>query len=174
MDIEAEIPSSPTHIVLVVYCCTTAYHRLKGWKWHPFIFYFVIYFAFLIPNPQYREVPRLGVESELQLLATATAKPDLSQVCSQHHTSWQQWILNQLSEARNRTCILMDASWIINPLSHTGTPDTHLLSHHCYGPGTRLWVLCFMFFHKTAVDVSVRAGMWSGGSTEEGVIHCGC
>ena len=47
------------------------------------------------------EVPRLAVESELQLPAysTAIATPDLSQVC------------NLLSEARNCTHILMDTSW---------------------------------------------------------------
>ena len=43
-------------------------------------------FIFLGPNPRHMEVPRLGVESELQLLAytTATATPDLSHVCDIH------------------------------------------------------------------------------------------
>ena len=56
------------------------------------------------------EVPRLGVESELQLLAysTATAMRDLSLVCDLHHSSRQCWILNPLSEARDRTRNLMD------------------------------------------------------------------
>ena len=31
---------------------------------------------------------------------------------------WQQWILNPLSEARDWTCILLDTSWVCNPLSH--------------------------------------------------------
>ena len=58
------------------------------------------------------EVPRLGVESELQLPAhtTATALWDLSQVCDLHYTSWQRWILDPLSEARDGTRILMDTS----------------------------------------------------------------
>ena len=49
------------------------------------------------------EVPRLGVESELQLLAytTATETPDPSHVCDLHHSSWQHGILNPLSEARD-------------------------------------------------------------------------
>ena len=49
------------------------------------------------------EFPRLGVKLELQLLAytTATAMPDLSHVCDLHHSSWQHWILNPLSEARD-------------------------------------------------------------------------
>ena len=58
------------------------------------------------------EVPRLGVESELQLLAyaTATATPDPSHVCNLHHGSWQHWILIPLSEARDQIHHLMDPS----------------------------------------------------------------
>ena len=43
-------------------------------------FYLLIYLGFLGPHPRHMEVPRLGVESELQLPAstTATATPDLS------------------------------------------------------------------------------------------------
>ena len=60
------------------------------------------------------EVPRLGVKSELQLLAyaSATATRDLSHVCDLLHSSWQYWILNLLSEARDRTLILMDISQV--------------------------------------------------------------
>ena len=56
------------------------------------------------------EVPRLGVQLELWLLAysTATEMPDLSHVCDEHHSSWQRWVLNPLIEARDRTHILMD------------------------------------------------------------------
>ena len=58
------------------------------------------------------EIPRLGVESELQLLAytTATAAPDPSCVCNLHHSSGQSQILNPLSEARDQTHILMKTS----------------------------------------------------------------
>ena len=60
------------------------------------------------------EVPRLGVESELQLPAytTATATPDLSLICNLHHSSRHRQILNPLIEARDQTCDLMDASQI--------------------------------------------------------------
>ena len=59
------------------------------------------------------EVHRLGVESELQLLAytRATAMPDPSPTCDLHHNLLQcpqHWILNLLSGARDQTCILMD------------------------------------------------------------------
>jgi len=49
------------------------------------------------------EVPSLGVESELQLLAytTAPAMPDPSQICNLPHSSQQHQILNPLREARD-------------------------------------------------------------------------
>ena len=52
---------------------------------------------------RYMEVPRLGVELKLQLLAyaTDTAMWDLSHVCDLHHSSQQCQILNPLSEARD-------------------------------------------------------------------------
>ena len=55
------------------------------------------------------EVPRLGVESELELQAytTAMATQDLSCICDLHHSSWQCRILNPLSKARDQTYILM-------------------------------------------------------------------
>ena len=58
------------------------------------------------------EVPRLGVYLELQLPAytTATATPDPSHVCDLHHSSWQLWLLNPLSEARDQIRILTDTS----------------------------------------------------------------
>ena len=89
-----------------------------------FLFYFFIivdlqkstvvrFWGFLVssgPYPQHMEVPRLGVKSELQLLAytTATATPDPSRICSLYHSSWQCRILNPLSEARDGTCVLTD------------------------------------------------------------------
>ena len=59
-------------------------------------------------------VPRLGVESKLQLLAyaRATAMQDLNLVFDLHHSSQQCWILNPLSEAKDRTHFLMDLSQI--------------------------------------------------------------
>ena len=57
------------------------------------------------------EVPRTGIKSELQLLTYTTAT-DLSPVCDLHGSSWQRRSLNPLSEARDRTRILMDPSQI--------------------------------------------------------------
>ena len=68
-----------------------------------FLFFFLSFFFFLGPYLQHMEVPRLGVELELQLPAytTATAMPDSSRICDLHHSSWQHQILNPLSEARD-------------------------------------------------------------------------
>ena len=72
------------------------------------------HFCLLRPYLLHMEVPRLGVQSELQLPAytTATAMPELNRVCDLHHSSWQCQILNQLGEARNQTHILMDPSQV--------------------------------------------------------------
>ena len=74
------------------------------------------FFFFLGPHLRHMEVPRLGVKLELQLSAytVAIATWDPSQ------GSWQHWILNPTSEARDRTHILMDTSQVRNPLSHNG------------------------------------------------------
>ena len=69
------------------------------------------------------KVPRLGVELELQLsaTATATAMPDLSCISSLCQSSWQHWIINSLSKARDQTHILMDFSWVPYHRATTGT-----------------------------------------------------
>ena len=71
-------------------------------------------FVFLGPHPRHMEVSRPGVELELQPPAytTATATLDASSVCNLHHSSRQRQILNQLSEARDQTRVLVDPSWV--------------------------------------------------------------
>ena len=75
------------------------------------------------------EVPRLEVESDLQLpvYTTATATWDPSHVYDLHHSSQQCWILNPLIEARDLTWILMDTSQIAFHWATTGTPILFLL-----------------------------------------------
>ena len=64
---------------------------------------YFLFLSFLGPHPRHMEVPRLGVQLELQPLdgTTATATPDPSCVCDLHHSSWQHRLLNPLSEARD-------------------------------------------------------------------------
>ena len=77
-----------------------------------FSFLFLSFFFFLGLHPWHMEVPRLGFKSELQLPAytTATITQDPSHNCDLHHSSQQCHIPFPLSEARDRTHILMDTS----------------------------------------------------------------
>ena len=79
------------------------------------LFIYLFIFIFGGPHLQHMEVPRLGIELELLMLAysTATAMPDLSRVFKLYHSSQQLWILNPQSEARDGTCILMDTSQVV-------------------------------------------------------------
>ena len=85
------------------------------------------------------EVPRLGVELELQLpaYATATAIPDQSPICNLCFSSRQHWILNPLSEVRDWTCILMATSWLLNLLRHNGNAEWNILDGLLW---LRIWV----------------------------------
>ena len=89
------------------------------------IFYFIIIIiGFLGLLPRHMEVPRLGLQSELQLLVytTATATQDPSRICHLHHSSWQCQSLNSLSKARNQTRNLMVSNQIRFCCFMTGTP----------------------------------------------------
>ena len=74
------------------------------------------------------QVPRLGVKSEIQLLACAivTATPDLSHICDLPHSSQQHQILYPLSEARDQTRNFMIPSQIRFHCATTGTPPSWL------------------------------------------------
>ena len=74
----------------------------------------LIFFSFLGLYPQHMELPRLGVQLELQLLVctVATGTPDPIRICNLHHNSWHRQILNPLSKARDQTCVLRDTSQI--------------------------------------------------------------
>ena len=82
---------------------------------------FISFFLFG-PHLQHMEVPRLGVELELQLpnYTTATATLDPSCTNDLYHSLQQCRILNPLSEARDRTRILMETNQVLNLLSHNG------------------------------------------------------
>ena len=89
---------------------------------HKFCFCFCLFcFCFLGLHLQHMEVLRLGVKSELQLLAyaIATAKWYPSHVCSLHHNSRQSQLLNPLIEARDWTWTFIDTGWVHNPLNHS-------------------------------------------------------
>ena len=90
---------------------------------------FFFFFHFLGLHSQHVEVPRLRVESELQLPAfpTATATLDPSHVCNLHHSPQQPRILNPLSKTRDWTHILMVPSRVHFHWATKGTPKQLML-----------------------------------------------
>ena len=92
-----------------------------------FLFCFVL-FCFFRAAPAAYEIPRLGVQLELQLpaYATHTATWDLNHICDLHHGSRQRRILNSLSKAKDRTHHLMVPSRICFPCVTMGTPSSVL------------------------------------------------
>ena len=92
------------------------------------------------------EVSRLGVELKLYLLAYTTAKEmqDPNHVCNHHHSSWQRWILNLLSEARDWTCVPVDVNQIHFLWAMTGTPYIYNFKHQVKKVWIH-WSQCFLF-----------------------------
>ena len=86
--------------------------------------FFFPFFVFLGPYLWHMEVPRLGVQLELQLLAYTTAKAtqNPSHIWNLHHSSRQRHILNPLCEARDQTHILMNTSQVRYHWATMGTP----------------------------------------------------
>ena len=88
-------------------------------------FFFFLLSVFLGLHLQHMEVPRLGNELEaaaagLYLSSQQHQLPDLSCIFDLHHSSQQCLLFSPLSLTRDWTCVLMDASWVHLPLSHTG------------------------------------------------------
>ena len=111
-----------------------------------------LFFCFLWPYPRHMEVPRLGVQSELQQPAytTATATQNLSHVCDLHHSSRQHQILNRMREARGRTCNPMVSSWIHFHCATTRTPGV------LYNKldGMYIFKILFFFFFLMATPMA--------------------
>ena len=114
------------------------------------------------------EVPSRGVESELSQTATGTGDP--RHVWDLHHNSRQHRILNPLSEARDRTCILIDASQIC--WATRGTPLVYFLDSTCGWYSVCLswpalfhlrkypfiFIVCFIVLTRTSSNVWNKRG----------------
>ena len=72
----------------------------------PFFFFFLVFMAAPVAHGSSQARGPIGAT----VLACATATRDPSLICDLYQRSWQCRILNSLSEARDRTCILMDPS----------------------------------------------------------------
>ena len=81
---------------------------LFGYKFHCFSFYGQTWGIWKFLEQGLNQSCGCGVAA---VYTTATAMLDLSCICDLHRSLRQHWILNPLSEARDRTLTLMDTSW---------------------------------------------------------------
>ena len=72
----------------------------------------------------FKVAPAAYGSSQARGLNGATATQDPSRICDPHHSSRQHRILNPVSDARDRTRNLIDASQIPFHCATTGTPET--------------------------------------------------
>ena len=109
---------------------------------------FFFFLSLLGPHPQHMEVFRLGVESELQLLAytTATAMWDPSHLFNLHHSH---------SNAGSETClrpipqIMAMQGQILNPLSKARDGIRNLMVPSLKQPRLFFFFFFFLFFRTT-------------------------
>ena len=115
------------------FCCLSILSFLS-----PIQFSFVSFGPIANWLPQHMEVPRLGSNQS----CSCQPMPQLQQRqipgASATYSLWQRQILNPLSEARGKTCIFMDTSWVCNPLTHNG--NSHMFFKEPYGHQTLLVV----------------------------------
>ena len=88
--------------------------------------------SFLGLHPRHMEVPRLGVQLELQPPAytKATAMPDPSCLWDLHHSSLQRWIPNHWARPRIEPATPWFLVGFINHWAKTGTPHISLCFYH--------------------------------------------
>ena len=74
----------------------------------------VVFFGLLGPHWRHMDVPRLGFQIRAAVAGLHHSHSNLGSEprLQSTHSSRQRQILNPLSEARDRTRVLMDASWV--------------------------------------------------------------
>ena len=93
--------------------------------WLQFSFFFFLSFLEAAPVPNESSWARGRLRAAAEAYTTTTATVDLGQIFDLCHSFQQPWIFNPLSEARDRTWILVDTSRGLNPLSHNGNSWLH-------------------------------------------------
>ena len=107
-----------------------------------FFFYFLFLFFFFLAGLllQHMELPRLGSNWSCSYQPQPQPQPcqnwAMSLVCDLHHSSWQHWILNLLSEARDQIRTLLEHSQVFNrPSSSENSRGTlYLINTLLFGP----------------------------------------
>ena len=95
-----------------------------------FLFFLFIYFFFSGSHLQHMEVPELGVESELQLLAYSHSNA----------RSLTHWMRSGIKPTSSRTLCQ-----VLNPLSHSGNSEGSFLFSAEYCP--IVWMYYSLFIH---------------------------
>ena len=125
-----------------------------------FFFFFLFLLLFMATPHGMWTFPRLGVESELQLLTYATAMWNPSCICKLYHSSWQCQIPTQWK----RPEIEPASSWILVGF-FSAAPQQEL-------PERGSFCLVFLSFpssncttekHHFLITNSVGSGRWGGG-----------
>ena len=109
MILHREHPSESYGGLIKTVCLILTPTRVSDWETQN-LHLFIYLFCFLGPHPWHMEVQ------------------DPSRVCDLHHSSQPCRIPDLLSEARDRTCILMDASQICFHWATTGMPKNIFLN----------------------------------------------
>ena len=101
------LPSYPLHS----YCFVRS--QFKCIFFRPTFFFIFIFCLFRATPMAYAGTQARGsIEAVATGLHHSLVMPDPSHIGNLRHSSWQLGILNPLSKARDRTCILMDTSQI--------------------------------------------------------------
>ena len=108
-----------------------------------FCFIYLFSFVFLGPHPRHMEVPRLGVQSELQLMAyaTATATPDPSHICTYTTAHSNAGFLTHWTRPAIKPESSQMLDGFVNLWDTTGTPCFLLIFVIFFN------IMIFIFFH---------------------------
>ena len=110
------------------YCFKYSFRCFFSYVWDSQYAYIWVLFCFVsclfgaTPAAYGGSQARGWIGATVPAYTTAIATQDPSHIFDLHHSSQQCHILNSLSKARNRTCILMDTSQIHFHWAMTGTP----------------------------------------------------
>ena len=129
--------------VLTLFCSSflSFLSSLVFWKCCCRVFFYLFFCAASAAHRSSQIKKLLKLELQLPAYTTATAMPDLSQICHLHHSSWKRQIPDPLT--RDGIGILMDSSQIC---FHCTTMGTRVVAH--FNPYLLLPVFLRFFIFK--------------------------
>ena len=127
------------------------------------LFFFFLFFFFSAAPAAYGSSQARGwIKAALQLPAhaTATATRDPRPIFNLCCSSRQHGIPKPMIETRDQNWVLVDTSWVLNPLSHNGNFQSFFHSTNFYWSATILGPLL-------SIGYKVLALLWSWNSSKE-------